>query len=56
MLLLASGHGAKLQQVGPESVRDFLAIRKAMGLPVDERQPLYNTHRFNGYTMKRTGK
>ena len=56
VVLLASGHGAKLQQVGPESVRDFLAIRKALGLPVDERQPLYNTRKFNGYTMKRTGK
>ena len=51
MLLLASGHGAKLQQVGPKSVKDFLAIRKSMGLPVDPKQPLYNTHRFNGYRM-----
>ena len=56
VLLLASGHGAKLQQVGPESVKDFLAIRKALGLPVDGGQPLYNTRRFNGYTMKRTGR
>ena len=56
MLLLAAGHGAKLQQVGPKSVKDFLAIRKALGLPVDDKQPLYNTRRFNGYTMKRTGK
>ena len=52
VLLLASGHGAKLQQVGPENVKDFLAIRKALGLPVDEKAPLYNTHRFNGYKMK----
>ena len=51
MLLLAAGHGAKLQQVGPKSVKDFLAIRRAMGLPVDPKQALYNTHRFNGYKM-----
>ena len=51
VLLLASGHGAKLQQVGKKSVEDFLAIRKAMGLPVDAKQPLYNTHKFNGYTL-----
>ena len=51
VLLLASGHGARLNQVGPEGVKDFLAIRKSMDLPVDESQPLYNTHRFNGYKM-----
>ena len=56
VLLLAAGHGAKVQQVGPKSVGEFLAIRKAMGLPVDAKQPLYNTRRFNGYTMKRTGR
>jgi L-fuculose-phosphate aldolase len=56
VLLLASGHGAKLQQVGKQSVRDFLAIRKAMGLPVDPEQGLYNTNRFNGYTMGKASK
>ena len=55
VLLLASGHGGKIQQVGPKSVKAFLDIRKAMGLPVDPKQPLYNTQRFNGYKMKRTG-
>ena len=56
VLLLAAGHGSPLQQVGRQSVKDFLAIRKAMGLPVDDAQPLYNTNRFNGYVMKKTGK
>ena len=56
VLLLAAGHGAPLQQVGRRSVKDFLAIRKAMGLPVDDAQPLYNTNRFNGYVMKKTGR
>ena len=51
VLLLADGHGAKLNQVGPKGIKDFLSIRKAMGLPVDEKAPLYNTHRFNGYKM-----
>ena len=51
-LLLAAGHGARVQQVGGDSVRDFLSIRMALGLPVDKSQPLYNTHRFNGYRMK----
>jgi L-fuculose-phosphate aldolase len=56
VLLLAAGHGAPLQQVGKKSVGDFLAIRKAMGLAVDPAQKLYNTNRFNGYTMKKTGR
>jgi L-fuculose-phosphate aldolase len=56
VLLLASGHGAKLQQVGPKSVKDFLAIRESLGLPVEKSQKLYNTDRFNGYKMKRTAK
>ena len=56
VLLLAAGHGAKVQQVGPKGVKDFLAIRKAMGLAVDAKQKLYNTHRFNGYTMKAASK
>ena len=51
VLLLATGHGAKVNQVGPKGVRDFLAIRKAMGFKVNAKQPLYNTHRFNGYRM-----
>ena len=29
----------------------FAAIRQSMGLPVDPKQALYNTHRFNGYKM-----
>jgi len=53
VLLLAAGHGAKLQQVGEESVRDFMKIRKSLGLEVDDKAPLYNTHKFNGYTLKR---
>jgi len=56
VLLLASGHGGRLQQVGPKSVKDFLAIRKALGLPVDPKQPLYNTHHFHGYKMKVSSK
>ena len=51
VLLLAAGHGAKVNQVGPEGVKDFMAIRKAMGLPVDPKQKVYNTRRFNGYRM-----
>ena len=51
VLLLAAGHGAKINQVGPKGVKDFLAIRKSLGLPVDPRQKLYNTRKFNGYTM-----
>ena len=54
--MLAAGHGAKVQQVGEQSVRDFLAIRKAMGLAVDDDAPLYNTGKFNGYEMPRCGK
>ena len=56
VLLLASGHGAKLQQVGPKSVKDFLAIRESLGLPVEKGQKLYNTDRFNGYKMKKASK
>ena len=56
VLLLAAGHGAPVQQVGRKSVEDFLAIRRAMGLAVPEGQKLYNTNRFNGYTMKKAGK
>lgn len=56
VLLLAAGHGGRLQQVSAESVKDFLNIRRAMQLPVDETQPLYNMRKFNGYTMKKTGR
>lgn len=52
VLLLAAGHGMKLQQVGPNGVKDFLAIRESMGLPLNKALPLYNTHSFNGYKMK----
>lgn len=51
VLLLAAGHGARLQQVDEAGVRDFMKIRKALGLFVDDSAPLYNTHEFNGYTM-----
>jgi L-fuculose-phosphate aldolase len=51
VLLLASGHGAKVQQLAPRFVEDIVAIRKAMGLGVVPNQPLYNTHSFNGYKM-----
>ena len=56
VLLLAAGHGGRLNQIGPEGVRDFLAIRKSLGLPVDESLPLYNTNRFNGYEMAKSSK
>ena len=52
VLLLASGHGGKINQLAPKFVKDIVAIRKAMGLSVVKGQKLYNTHRFNGYTMK----
>ena len=51
VLLLSSGHGAKLNQVGKKAVEDFLAIRKSLGLKVDPKAPLYNTRSFNGYKM-----
>jgi L-fuculose-phosphate aldolase len=56
VLLLAAGHGAKLNQVGPAGVKDFLAIRRSLGLPVDSKTPLYNTRRFAGYRMGVSGK
>ena len=52
MLLLAAGHGGKVNQLAPKFVKDIVTIRKAMGLSVVKGQKLYNTHRFNGYTMK----
>ena len=51
VLLLADAHGAKVNQLAPKFVRDIVAIRKAMGLSVVEGQKLYNTNKFNGYTM-----
>ena len=51
VLLLAAGHGAKLQQVSPKGVKDFRKIRESFGLYVDPKQPIYNSRRFNGYTM-----
>lgn len=56
MVLFADMHGAKLNQVGPEGIADFLAIRKNIGYAVPDNQPLYNTRRFNGYTMGTSGK
>lgn len=51
VLLLAAGHGAKLNQVGPKGVEGFMEIRRSLGLPIDPKQPVYNTHTFNGYKM-----
>ena len=53
VLLLASGHGGKVNQLAPKFVKDILALRRSMGFAVAEDQPLYNTHKFNGYTMPR---
>ena len=52
VLLLAAGHGGKINQLKPKFINDIVAIRKAMGLSVVKGQKLYNTRRFNGYTMK----
>ena len=52
VLLLAAGHGGKINQLKPKFIKDIVAIRKAMGLSVVKGQKLYNTRRFNGYTMK----
>ena len=52
-ILLASAHGAPLNQVGSRGVADFIAIRQAIGLPVPEGQPEYNTDTYHGYKMKR---
>ena len=54
--LLAGLHKRHLQQVGPKSVDDFLAIRRGLGLPVPKGQARYNTDTFAGYKMKRVGK
>lgn len=53
VLLLASGHGGKVNQLAPKFVKDIVAIRKAMGLSVVEGRKLYNTGKFNGYKMPR---
>ena len=55
MVLLASLHDGKLNQVDEAGVRDFLAIRKNIGYAVPDNQPLYNTRTFNGYTMGTAG-
>ncbi|MBQ5530650.1 MAG: class II aldolase/adducin family protein [Kiritimatiellae bacterium] len=55
VLLLAAGHGGKIRQVGPKSVKALFDIRKAMGFSgIPEK--LYNTNRFNGYQMKKSAK
>ena len=51
VLLLAAGHGAKINQVGPKGAKGFMDVRASMGFPVDPKQKSYNTHRFNGYRM-----
>ena len=56
MVLLAHLHKAPLNQVDEASVRDFLAIRRSLGLPVLDDQPLYNTDTFAGYKMGRPSK
>ena len=56
MILMAGLHKAPLNQVGPEGVADFLAIRKSIGYAVPEGQPLYNTESYAGYTLGKTGK
>ena len=55
MVLLADLHGGKLNQVGPAGIADFLAIRRNLGYPVPEGQPLYNMRTFNNYTLGTTG-
>ena len=54
VLLLAGLHTAPVQQVGEKYVKDFMAIRAAMGLSVPK-QALYNSHRFAGYKMPVAG-
>ena len=55
VLLLAGLHKAPVQQVGEKYVKDFMAIRAALGLSVPE-QALYNSHRFAGYAMPVAGR
>lgn len=49
-------HKAPLNQVGPEGVADFLAIRKSIGYAVPDNQPLYNTETYAGYKLGKSGK
>lgn len=50
-LLLSSLHKGRVNQVGGKYLEDFLAIRRANGLPVPEGQPPYNSNVFAGYRM-----
>ena len=52
VLLLANAHGGKIKQLNEKFVKDILEIRKNLGLTIPEGQPLYNTRKFNGYSMK----
>lgn len=56
MVLMAHLHGGHLNQVGPEGIADFLAIRRNLGYPVPANQPLYNMRTYNGYDLGTTGK
>lgn len=56
MVLMAGLHKAPLNQVGPEGVADFLAIRKSIGYAVPDKQPLYNTETYAGYKLGKSGK
>ena len=56
MVLMAGLHKAPLNQVGPEGVADFLAIRKSIGYAVPDNQPLYNTETYAGYKLGKSGK
>ena len=53
MILLAGLHKAPINQVDEAGVRDFLAIRKILGFPIPEGQPLYNRDTYAGYKMGR---
>ena len=56
MVLMAGLHKVPLNQVGPEGVADFLAIRKSIGYAVPDNQPLYNTETYAGYKLGKSGK
>lgn len=56
MVLMAGLHKAPLNQVGPEGVADFLAIRKSIGYAVPDNQPLYNTETYAGYKLGKSGR
>lgn len=53
MVLMAGLHKAPLNQVGPEGVADFLAIRKSIGYAVPDNQPLAQ---HGNFTPVQTGK